>query len=110
VSPTFSYQANKDFIDQTTSKIYNAYINGTLTFIPEYFSMTFNLSGTKNVYSDGESTNVTARGNLKFRMAKLFKQKIKPTLSLKSKYQSRKSKSGSKKSYVTFYLQLDISF
>jgi hypothetical protein len=110
LSPRFSYQSNKDIIDGTTSRIYNAYINGKLTLVPDYFSLTITLSGGKNVYPDGDSTNFTANGNLYLALARLFKQKIKPTLSLKSKYQNRRSKNGSKKSYVIFYLQFDLSF
>lgn len=110
LSPRFSYQSNKDFTDQTKSKVYNAYIKGTLTFIPKYFLMTFSLSGTSNVYDDGTSSTVTAKGNLKFLMAKLFKKKIKPTLALKCKYKKKKNKKGVKKDDTTFYLQFDISF
>jgi hypothetical protein len=109
ISPRFSYQANRDLTDGTISRRYNPYIRGELTIIPKYFSMTFSVSGAKNVYTDGEYTSLDARGNLKFLMAELFKKKIKPVLSINSKYQHRKNRDGSEKSYVTVYLQLDIS-
>ncbi len=111
LTPTFSYQSTKNFADDSTSRIYNAYLNGVVTFIPGYFSLNINASGTKNVNPNGDTTSISVGGNLNFQMAELFKQKVKPTLSLRSSYQGFKNnKTSDRTDNVTVYLQLDLSF
>jgi hypothetical protein len=109
LNPTFSYQNTENFIDNSTSKIYNAYLNGELTFIPELFSLSVSSSWTKtdNTYTD--STVLSAGGNLNFYMAKIFNHKVQPTISLRGKYEEFKN-GDTKTDNVTLYLQADISF
>lgn len=109
LSPNLSYQSTENFSDNSTSKIYNAFLSSELTFIPELFSLTFSGSWTKtdNTYTD--STALSAGANLNLYLAKLFKQKLQATFSLKGKYEDYKNGDTSN-SNVTVYLQADISF
>jgi hypothetical protein len=59
LNPTLSYQSTENFTDDSTSKIYNAYLNGELTFIPEYFSFSINSSWTRNDNTFSESTSLS---------------------------------------------------
>lgn len=107
LTPNFSYQSTKNFPDNSTSKIYNAYINGQINFIPGFFSLTVSGYWTKNVNPNGDRTSLSARGNLNFYMSRLFKGKIRPTLSLRAKYVEGGNSSSDG---LTVYCQVDISF
>lgn len=109
LNPTLSYQSTENFIDDSTSKIYNAYLNGELTLIPEYFSFSINSSWTKNDNTFTDSTSISLSGNVNFYMSKLFNYKLQPTLSLRGKYEEYKNGSTSTSS-TALYLQADISF
>lgn len=109
LNPTLSYQSTENFTDNSTSRIYNAYLNGELVFIPEFFSLSVSSSWSKNENTFGDTTTLTAEGNLNLSMAKFFKHKLQPTLSLKSKYESYKT-GGITTDNLTLYLQADISF
>jgi hypothetical protein len=109
LNPTLSYQSTENFTDDSTSKIYNAYLNGELTFIPEYFSLSVNGSWTKNDNTFSDSTSISVSGNVNFFMSKLFKYKLQPTLSLRGKYEEYKNGSTGT-SNTAVYLQADISF
>jgi hypothetical protein len=109
LNPTLSYQSTENFSDDSTSKVYNAYLNGELTFIPEYFSFSVNGSWTKNDNTFSDSTSISVSGNVNFFMSKLFKYKLQPTLSLRGKYEEYKNGSTST-SNTAVYLQADISF
>jgi hypothetical protein len=109
LNPTLSYQSTDNFSDDSTSKIYNAYLSGELTFIPEYFSLSISSSWTKNDNTFGDTTTLSLGGNLNFYMSKIFKNKIQPTLSLRGKYDDYKT-GGTSTHNVTVYLQGDLSF
>ncbi len=109
LNPTLTYQSNEDFSDNTTSKIYSAYLSSEISFIPEIFSLSISGSWTKTDNTDFDSTVLSAGGNLNLYLAKIFKNKIQPTLSLRGKYEDYKNGSNGK-SNVAVYLQADISF
>jgi hypothetical protein len=113
LNPTVSYQSTENFSDNSTSKIYNAYLSSELSFIPEIFSLSVSSSWTKNDNTfeavTSSTTTLSTEGNLNFYMAKIFKQKIQPTLSLRGKYEEMKVADTSN-SNVTLYLQADLSF
>ncbi|MCP5106825.1 MAG: hypothetical protein GY950_25805 [bacterium] len=109
LNPTVSYQSTENFTDDSTSKIYNAYLSSELTFIPELFSLSVSGSWTKTDNTFTDSTVLTAGGNLNLYLAKAFNQKIQPTLSLRGKYEDYKNGDTSN-SNVTVYLQADLSF
>ena len=109
LNPTLSYQSTENFTDDSTSKIYNAFLSGELTFVPEYFSLSINSSWTKNDNTITDSTNISLSGNVNFFMSKLFNYKLQPTLSLRGKYEEFKNGSTST-SNTALYLQADISF
>lgn len=109
LNPTLSYQSTENIPDNSTSKIYNAYLNGELTFIPEFFSLSATSSWSKTENTFGDTTTLTAEGNLNLALAKFFKYKLQPILSLKSKYESYKT-GGITTDNLTLYLQADISF
>jgi hypothetical protein len=109
LNPTLSYQSTENFTDSSKSKIYNAYLSGELTFIPEYFSLSISSSWTKNDNTYGDTTTLSTGGNLNLYLAKLFKYKVQPTLSLRGKYEDFKNGDTSNHN-VTIYLQADLSF
>jgi hypothetical protein len=109
INPTVSYQSTENFTDDSTSKIYSAYLNSELTFIQEWLSFTFSGSWVKNDNSISESTQMTMQGNLNLFLTKLFNSKIQPSLSLKGKYERFES-DGTENDNVTLYLQADLSF
>jgi hypothetical protein len=112
-NPTVSYQSTENFSDNSTSKIYNAYLSSELSFIPEVFSLSVSSSWTKNDNTfesiTSSTTTLSAEGQLNLYLAKLFKQKVQPTFSLRGKYEEMKVEDSSN-SNVTLYLQADLSF
>jgi hypothetical protein len=109
LNPTLSYQSTENFSDDSTSKIYNAYLNSELTFIPELLSLSVSGSWTKNDNTSMDSTMLSVGGNLNLFLAKAFNQKVQPTLSLRGKYEEYKNGDTSNNN-VTLYLQADLSF
>jgi len=107
--PTLSYQSTENFSDDSTSKIYNAYLSSEITFIPEWFSLSISGSWTKtdNTYTD--STVLSLGGNLNVYLSKIFKNKVQPMLSLRGKYEDYKNGDNGN-SNVAVYLQADVSF
>ena len=87
LNPTLSYQENENLSDGSKSTIYNVYLNSEITFIPQYLTLTFSASYMNNKNPLSTSYNWTAGCNLNFFAAKLFKDKIRPSLSLKSMFQ-----------------------
>lgn len=109
LNPTLSYQSTENFTDDSTSKIYNAYLNSEVIFIQELLSLSISGSWTKNDNTFTDSTQLSVGGNLNLYLAKAFKQKVQPTFSLRAKYEDYKNGDTSN-SNVTLYLQADISF
>ncbi len=109
LNPTLSYQSTENFTDDSTSKIYNAYLNSEVTFIAELLSLSISGSWTKNDNTFTDSTALSLGGNLNLYLAKAFKQKIQPTFSLRAKYEDYKNGDTSN-SNVALYLQADLSF
>ncbi len=109
LNPSLSYQSTENFADDSTSKIYNAYLNGELTIVPGYFSFSVNGSWTRNDNTFTDSTSISVSGNVNFYMAQLFKNKLQPTLSLRGKYDEYKT-DGTSTHNTSLYLQADISF
>jgi hypothetical protein len=109
LNPTLSYQENETLSDGSKSTIYNVYLNSEITFIPQYLTLTFSASYMNNESSLSTSYNWTAGCNLNFFAAKIFKDKIRPSLSLKSMFQG--AKYGEIKTDASiFNLQADIAF
>ncbi len=108
-NPSISYQETENFADSSTSKMTSAYVSSEISFIPQLFTITFSGSYSKNENSFSDSTSISANGNLNFYMAKIFKNVIKPTLSLKTKWQQSEY-SGTKTDSFAVYLQADIAF
>jgi hypothetical protein len=109
LNPTLSYQENENLCDGSKSTIYNLYLNSEITFIPQYLSLTISSSYMNNDNPYGTSANWTAGCNLNFFAAKLFKDKIRPSLSLKSMFQGAKY-GDTKTNASIFHLQADIAF
>jgi hypothetical protein len=109
LNPTLSYQENENLGDGSKSTIYNIYLNSEITFIPQYLSLTISSSYMNNESPYGTSTNWTAGCNLNFFAAKLFKDKIRPSLSLKSMFQGA-TYGDTKTNASVFHLQADIAF
>ena len=109
LNPTLSYQENKSLGDGSTSTVYNLYLNSEITIIPQYFTITVSSSYMNNESPYNESTNWNAGCNLNFFAAKIFKNKIRPSLSLKSLFQGAKYGDVKSDSSI-FHLQADISF
>jgi hypothetical protein len=109
LNPTLSYQENENLGDGSKSTIYNVYLNSEITLIPNYFTLTLSTSYMNNKNVSGTSSNWSANANLNFFAAKLFKDKVRPSMSLKSQFQG--SKYGDNKTDSTiFWLQADIAF
>jgi hypothetical protein len=108
-NPTLSYQSTENLSDNSTSKMYNLYLNSEVTFIPQFFTLSLSGSYTKNENDISDSTSITAYGNLNFYMSRLFNEKFQPMLSLKTSYQENKY-GDTKTDSVTIYLQADVSF
>lgn len=109
LNPTLAYQSTKNFADDSTSKIYNAYLNSEVTFIKELLSLSISGSWTKTDNTFTDSTALSVGGNLNLYLAKLFKQKVQPTFSLRAKYEDYKNGDTSNDN-VTLYLHADLSF
>lgn len=110
LNPTLSYQSNKNLTDDSTANIYNLYLNSELSFVPQIFTLTLAgaYSKTDNSLMEDSST-LSADANLNFYMAKIFKDKVQPVLSVKGRYQESKYGSISSSS-TALYLQFDFSF
>lgn len=109
LSPTLSYQSTENFSDDSTSKIYNAFVTSELTFIPQLFSLTLTGSWTKTDNTFTDSTVLSLQGNANLYLAKIFKNKVQATLSLKGKYDDYKN-GDTEDNNITVYLQADLSF
>jgi len=109
LNPTLSYQENENLGDGSKSTVYNLYLNSEITFIPQYLTLTISSSYMNNENPFSTSTNWTAGCNLNFFAAKLFKDKIRPSLSLKSMFQGAKY-GETKTDAAIFHLQADIAF
>jgi len=106
--PNVSY-TNTENQDDTTSKMLNATLSSELKFIPNIFSVSVYSSyySSESAYSD--STTFSTDLSLNFFMAKLFKNKVTPTISLKGTYKKEEN-SGMTNEYTSVYLKADIAF
>ncbi len=109
LSPTLSYQENKNLFDNSKSTIYNFYLNSEITFIPQYFSLTLSTAYMNNESASSTSTTWSVGANLNFFMAAIFKNKLRPALSIKSMFQGAKY-GGIESNSAIFSLQADIAF
>jgi hypothetical protein len=109
LNPTLSYQENETLCDGSKSTIYNLYLNSEITFIPEYLTLTISTSYMNNESASNTSSTWSAGANLNFFAAKIFKNKIRPSLSLKSMFQGAKY-GDTKTDSAIFHLQADIAF
>ncbi len=108
-NPSVSYQETENFSDDSTSKMMSAFVSSEITFIPQIFTITLSGSYSKTDNTNSNSTSISANGSLNFYMAKIFKNVIQPTLSLKTKFQQSEY-SGTKTDSFAIYLQADIAF
>ncbi len=108
LSPSASY-TKTDNQDDTTSKMLNATLSSELKFIPDIFTLSIFSSyySSESVYSD--SKTFSADVSLNFFMAKLFKNKITPSISLKGTYKKDEN-SGMTNDSTSVYLKADIAF
>jgi hypothetical protein len=109
LNPTLSYQENETLNDGSKSTIYNLYMNSEVTFIPQYLTLTISASYMNNENPFNPSSSWTAGANLNFFAAKIFKDKVRPSLSFKSMFQGAKY-GGVKSDAAIFHLQADIAF
>jgi hypothetical protein len=109
LNPTLSFQENETLSDGSKTSIYNVFINSEITIIPQYFTITLSSSYMNTEAPFATSYNWTAGCNLNFFAAKLFKDKIRPSLSLKSMFQGAKTGDIKTDSSI-FHLQADIAF
>jgi hypothetical protein len=109
LNPTLSFQENETLSDGSKSTIYNLYFNSEITLIPQYFTVTLTSSYMNNESPFNKSTSWSAGCNLNFFAARLFKDKIRPSLSLKSAFQGAEY-GGVKSDSSIFHLQADIAF
>jgi hypothetical protein len=109
LNPTLGYQVNENLSDGSKSTIYNFYLNSEITFIPQYFTLTLSGSYMNNESEFNKSNNWTVGANLNFFMAKIFNNKIRPSLSIKSQFQGTKYGNSESNSAI-FSLQADIAF
>jgi len=109
LNPTLSYQENETLSDGSKSTIYNLYLNSELTLIPDYFSLTLSTSYMNNESVAGTNSNWSANANLNFFAAKIFKDKIRPSISFKSQFQGAEYGDVKTDSSI-FWLQVDIAF
>lgn len=108
LSPSASY-TKTDNQDDTTSKMLNATLSSEFKFIPDIFTMSIFSSyySSESAYSD--SKTFSADVSLNFFMAKLFKNKVTPSLSLKGTYKKDEN-SGMTNDSTSVYLKADIAF
>jgi hypothetical protein len=109
LNPSLSYQSNENLGDGSKSTIYNFYLNSEITFIPQYFTLTISTSYMNNESDLSKSSSWNAGVNLNFFMAEIFKNKVRPSLSIKSMFQGAKY-GETKTDSAIFTLQADISF
>lgn len=109
LNPTLSYQSNKNLGDNSKTDVVNFYLNSEITFIPQYCTLTVSTSYMNNKSASNTSTSWSVGGNLNFFMAKIFNNKVSPSLSIKSQFQGAKY-GDSKTNSAIFSLQADIAF
>jgi hypothetical protein len=109
LNPTLSYQENENLGDGSKSTVYNFYLNSEITLIPNYFSLTLSASYMNNDSEYSTSSNWSANANLNFFAAKIFKDKVRPAIALKSQFQGAKY-GDTKTDSAIFWLQADIAF
>jgi hypothetical protein len=109
LNPTLSYQENETLSDGSKSTVYNIFLNSEITLIPQYFTITFSTSYMNSESPFAKSANWTAGCNLNFFAAKIFKDKVRPSLSFKSMFQGAEA-GGIRTDSSIFHLQADIAF
>ena len=107
-SPTLSFQENESLSGGGKSTLYNAYLNSEITIIPAFFTVTIT-SSYMNAQGAADSSSWMAGCNLNFFASRLFKDKIRPSLSLRSAFQGSRYGGVSTDSSM-FHLQADIAF
>jgi len=104
--PMFSYDSTKSLADNETTKTYNASLNSAVTLVQQW--LTLNFSGS--YYKSGDMSKRTDAGvNLDVDLSKLFKNKVRPVLSFRSRYQNS-DYSGTVADSFSLYLQVDIAY
>jgi hypothetical protein len=109
LNPTLGYQENENLGDGSKSTVYNFYLNSEITLIPNYFSLTLSASYMNNESEYSTSSSWSANANLNFFAAKIFKDKVRPSIALKSQFQGTKYGDIQTDSAI-FWLQADIAF
>jgi len=109
LNPTLSYQENETLSDGSKTTLYNLYLNSEITLIPQYFTLTFSASYMNSEGPLSKSNSWTAGCNLNLFASRIFKDKIRPSLSLRSMFQGA-DYNGLKSDSAVFHLQADIAF
>ncbi len=109
LTPSASYTSTENLTDNSTSKTLNVTLSSELTFIPEIFTISNYSSYYKSDNVNSQMEIFSTDLSLNFFMAKIFKNKIRPSLSLKSNYKSENN-SGVIVDTLTLYLKANISF
>jgi hypothetical protein len=109
IAPTFSFQRTTNLGDDSQSDILSLFTSGELTFAPEVASITFtgSYSQNKNTFADSDTLLLGANANLFF--AKLFNNKVQPSISLRGQFQ-RGTYNEIQTEHWTLFLHGDLSF
>lgn len=109
LSPSASYTETDNIVDNTVSKMFNATLNSEFKFIPDIFTMIIYSSyySSESAFSDSKTFSTDL--SLNFFMAKLFKNKVTPSLSLKAAYKKDEN-GGISTDSTSLYLKADIAF
>lgn len=109
IAPTFSFQRTINLSDDSQSDILSLFTSGELTFAPEVASITFtgSFSQNKNFFADSDTLTLGANANLF--LAKLFNNKVQPSISLRGQFQ-RGTYNDVQTEYWTLFLHGDLSF
>lgn len=109
VSPSVSFQRTTNLSDDSNSDILSLYTSGELSLVPEVATITFTgtFSKSENPYADSETLSLGVNANLF--LAKLFKNKVQPSVSLRSQYQKGTYDSLSSDAWTVF-LHADLAF
>ena len=109
ISPTASFQRTTNLSDDSNSDILSFFASGELCFVPEIATLTFtgSYSQSKNPYADSDTLSLGVNANLY--LAKIFQNKVQPSVSLRSQYQKGTYNSESSDAWTVF-LHADLAF
>ncbi len=111
-SPGATYKSTENYIDSSTTKDYSISLQSELSFIPELFRFSVMGSWEKTDNENDsaqDSTNLSVTGTLTLDLAKLFKDKLRPSVSLQGVYRDVKNEFVDETVYA-IHLMANIAF